>query len=398
MADDDQRTAAAVEFAFQPFDGGEIEMVGGLVQQQDIGRGRQHARQRGAAGLAAGQVRGIFVAVQPELLQQIAGLVVVVARAEAGFDIGQRGREAGKIGLLRQIADGRAGLHEAAAAVGLDEAGRDLQQRRFAGAVAADQADALARRHRQFDARQQRRAAEGQLDVFQLDQRRRHRFWFNSGFARIALRAGAGCGGWPDRARDRNAERSRGANDLGPPVDFARGAQIGHQIANRERHPDRLFGKRLAVRRDHLGAGLHAAARQRDVGGDHDIAFSGAFRDPVIGGVHPGTGRDALDQRIRRHPNEVPRDHADGKAMTGRDPVDFVLHRAGIGVDIDAGGVQIWRHRLRELTGYAARSRERKGSPGMRVVPHRRRNCEENTAGPTLLPRPFLRVPLAMKR
>ena len=37
MADDDQRRAAAAEFAFQPFDGGEIEMVGGLVQQQNIG-------------------------------------------------------------------------------------------------------------------------------------------------------------------------------------------------------------------------------------------------------------------------------------------------------------------------------------------------------------------------
>ena len=36
MADDDQRAAAAVEFAFQPFDGGEVEMVGRLVEQ--IGR------------------------------------------------------------------------------------------------------------------------------------------------------------------------------------------------------------------------------------------------------------------------------------------------------------------------------------------------------------------------
>ena len=144
MADDDQRAAAAVEFAFQPFDGGKIEMVGRLVQQQDIGRGRQHPRQRRAAGFAAGDMRGVFVAVKPELLQQIARLIVVVAGAEAGLDIGQRRRVIAEIRLLRQIADGGAGLHEAAAAVGLDQAGRDLQQRRFAGAVAADQADALA--------------------------------------------------------------------------------------------------------------------------------------------------------------------------------------------------------------------------------------------------------------
>src|SRR5438270_12141159 len=38
VADDDERAAPAVEFAFQPFDGGQIEMVGRLVEQQDIGR------------------------------------------------------------------------------------------------------------------------------------------------------------------------------------------------------------------------------------------------------------------------------------------------------------------------------------------------------------------------
>jgi hypothetical protein len=32
--------------------------------------------------------------------------------------------------------------------------------------------------------------------------------------------------------------------------------------------------------------------------------------------------------------------------MAGGDAVDFVFDRAGVGVDIDAGGVQEWRHRL----------------------------------------------------
>ncbi len=154
MADDDQRAAAAAEFAFQPLDGGEIEVVGRLVQQQDIGRGRQHPRQRGAAGFAAGDMRGIFVAAQPKLLQDVAGLIMVVAGRKACFDIGQRGSEAGKIRLLRQVADGRTRLHEAAAAVGLDQAGRDLEQRRFAGAVAADQTHPLGGRYRQLNAGQ----------------------------------------------------------------------------------------------------------------------------------------------------------------------------------------------------------------------------------------------------
>ena len=56
---------------------------------------------------------------KPSCSRTVAGLIVVVAGAEAGLDIGQRrGREVAEIRLLRQIADGGARLHEAAAAVG----------------------------------------------------------------------------------------------------------------------------------------------------------------------------------------------------------------------------------------------------------------------------------------
>ncbi len=144
VADQHQRAASCVEIAFQPFDGGEIEMVGRFVQQQDVGRGSQHACQRRAARFAAGQVGRIFLAGQSQLLEQEAGLVVIVARSEAGFHIGQRGRHSGKIRLLRQVADGRARLDETFAAVRLDQTGGDFQQRRFARTIAADQAHPLA--------------------------------------------------------------------------------------------------------------------------------------------------------------------------------------------------------------------------------------------------------------
>src|SRR5579859_7362063 len=120
---------------------------------------------------------------------------------------------------------------------------------------------------------------------------------------------------------------------------FAGGTQIRHQVTNCKRHPDRCFRKRLAVRRNDFGAGLDAAAGQRDVGGDNDIALARALCDPVIGGVHSGAGSDALDQRILRYPDELAGDHADGNAMAGGHAIDFVLDRAGIGVDVDAGGV-----------------------------------------------------------
>ena len=56
VADDDDRRAAAGEIALEPFDGGKIEMVGRLVEQQDVGIGREHARERGAPRLAAGEL------------------------------------------------------------------------------------------------------------------------------------------------------------------------------------------------------------------------------------------------------------------------------------------------------------------------------------------------------
>src|SRR4051794_19262099 len=58
--------------------------------------------------------------------------------------------------------------------------------------------------------------------------------------------------------------------------------------------------------------------------------------------------------------------------MARRDAVDLVFNRAGVGVDIDACGVQDWRHWL----GFVG---ERKRCVRSRVVAHRRRNCEENT-------------------
>ena len=145
------------QLVLQPFDGRQIEMVGRLVEQQHVGRGRQHARERGAARLAAREVRGILAAVEAELFEQIARRVGIVAGPEAGLDIGERRGEAGEVRLLRQVAHGGAGLHEARAAVGLDQPGGDLEQRRLARAVAADQADALA--GRRPTARRRRAAA-----------------------------------------------------------------------------------------------------------------------------------------------------------------------------------------------------------------------------------------------
>ena len=174
VGDQHQRRALLHEARFEPFDGRKVQVVGGLVEQQDVGVGGKHMGERGAAGFAARKLRGIFVAGQAELFQEIASLMRIVGGAEPAFDIGQRGGKAGEVGLLRQVADGGAGLHEALAAVGLDQARNDLEQRRLARAVAAHETDPLARGDGQLHALQQRRAAEGERDVGELDERRRH--------------------------------------------------------------------------------------------------------------------------------------------------------------------------------------------------------------------------------
>ena len=65
----------------------------------------------------------------------------------------------------------------------------------------------------------------------------------------------------------------------------ARAAQIREQVSRRQSHADRIIGERLAGRADHCGAFFHAAAGQRNVGGDDDIDVAGALDDPVVGDV-----------------------------------------------------------------------------------------------------------------
>ena len=87
---EDERRAQALQLALEPFDRRQVEMVRRLVEEQDVGLRRQHLGQRRAAGLAAGEVCGLLVAGQAELLQEIARPVGIVARPEARLHEGER--------------------------------------------------------------------------------------------------------------------------------------------------------------------------------------------------------------------------------------------------------------------------------------------------------------------
>src|SRR5690606_15837938 len=75
---------------------------------------------------------------------------------------------------------------------------------------------------------------------------------------------------------------------------------------------------------------------EQDVGGDHHRLRGGTLGDPVVGGVEPATHHHALHKRADRHAERAVADHADRRRFACGDPVDFLLHRAGVGVDENA--------------------------------------------------------------
>ena len=64
VADENECAAHGLQFRFEPFDGRQVEMVGGLVEQQDVGLGCQRLRQGHAPPLPARQARRVLGAGQ----------------------------------------------------------------------------------------------------------------------------------------------------------------------------------------------------------------------------------------------------------------------------------------------------------------------------------------------
>ena len=173
MADQHQRRADLAEFILQPLDHRQVEMVGGLIEQQHVRLRRQNPRQCSATPLAARERLGVFRACQPQRLEQILRAIGIVARRQPSFHIGQRRGMAGEVGLLRQIADRGAWLGEAHPGIVLDQPGGDLEQCRLARTVAPDQGNPLPRRDDQFRRLEQLRAAKSQLDILERKKRGR---------------------------------------------------------------------------------------------------------------------------------------------------------------------------------------------------------------------------------
>jgi hypothetical protein len=170
VADDQGRGAGGGELGLENFDGQDVEVVGGFVQQEDVGLFGEGPRQGGAPDLAAGEAPRRLVATQPEDFQ---GRLGFMRRGAARDGVVQQGL-AGDLGFLRRIGDPRPRRDRALAAVRLGLACQDPQQRRLAGAVAAHQAGAAPGVQPQVDAVEQHQGPVGQADILEGEDRGLH--------------------------------------------------------------------------------------------------------------------------------------------------------------------------------------------------------------------------------
>jgi hypothetical protein len=80
MANHNDAGPQSGQFPLQPFDAGQVQVIGRLVEQQDVGRRSQSAGERRAACFATGQRHRIFVAGKTEFLEQIQRAVSTIRR------------------------------------------------------------------------------------------------------------------------------------------------------------------------------------------------------------------------------------------------------------------------------------------------------------------------------
>jgi hypothetical protein len=180
VADQDAGEGGGGQGLFEPGDAGEVEMVGGLVQQQDVGAGHHGLGDGEALAPASAEGRGLGGDVgEADASAGFAQTAFALRfRHAAGFEgafehvtDGHAGRE-GR--LLAHIADARTLSGGDVAGVGVFFSGEHSEQRRLAGAVGTDQADAVAVRDDERDFVEQRHRTEPLRNTLRI-QNRRHK-------------------------------------------------------------------------------------------------------------------------------------------------------------------------------------------------------------------------------
>ena len=258
VADEHDRGVQPVQVLLEPLDGVDVEVVGGLVEQQHVGLAGQRPGQRGAGQLTARegvqrpfQVIGCEAQAAGDRLQLrppavTARLLELRRRPVVAAHGGRRGVTGGHAGLERAqlvLQTGRLGgtladvlaqrdaagqrrplvvqRHPGArrqlqrAGVGGQLAGQDPQQRGLAGAVSAHQGHPVARPHDRRDVSQHLVAAVGELQLGHVERHQRTRRTTlpnRSGCSRRAWAAAASASGKLLSTTGRQSARSTWAS------------------------------------------------------------------------------------------------------------------------------------------------------------------------------------------
>ena len=165
MRDKQEGAAAPDQEGFQPGDGIDIQVVGGFVEEDEVrfaedGLGQQHAAAR-----AAGERLKIGGGVEVETAERLVGFqeaAVVVGSGADDVDHAAAQMRRHLLGEAGHVQLGRAGEMSG---IRRGFAGEDAQERAFAGAVGAEQTDAIAAFDVQLDVIEQRLAAEAEADT-----------------------------------------------------------------------------------------------------------------------------------------------------------------------------------------------------------------------------------------
>ena len=152
MGDDERAHPAAgpapLEVLGEPRHALDVEVVGGLVEEDHVVVADQHVCQRDPSLLAAGEVadHGVGREVGDQPGHDVANARVrrpLVFVCVAGYRVDHRVRSVHRV-VLVEDADARAASDRDAALVRLEVASEDLEKGRLASAVGANDADAIA--------------------------------------------------------------------------------------------------------------------------------------------------------------------------------------------------------------------------------------------------------------
>ena len=174
MADRHERPVEALQPAFQPFDGGDVQMIGRFIQQQHIGGLRQRPGNLGPSTLTARGGDRRSVEVNPQLIGNRIG-IMPRRGVGAGQDKLTEGGKAVHAGFLFEQDHLCPRFAGPPPFVKLDQSGDDFQKRGFARPVATDQRQPVPLTHEQVEASEQPATSLNQADIFKGEERGCHR-------------------------------------------------------------------------------------------------------------------------------------------------------------------------------------------------------------------------------